>query len=88
MSKAVGRIAVDAPVNGIVEVAGPEQFRLDALIRQGLGARQDVREVVADPDARYFGALLSERILLPDAGARLGEIRFQEWLGQPVLRQP
>jgi hypothetical protein len=75
-------------VNGIVEVAGPEQFRLDALIRQGLGARQDVREVVADPDARYFGALLSERILLPDAGARLGEIRFQEWLGQPVLRQP
>ena len=87
VAKAVGKIAAGAPVNGIVEVAGPEQFRLDELIREGLKARQDPREVVADPQSRYFGALLSERTLVPADGARLGEIRFQEWLAQPVLQQ-
>jgi uncharacterized protein YbjT (DUF2867 family) len=87
VAKAVGRIAVGAPVNGIVEIAGPEQVRLDELIREGLKARQDPREVVADPQSRYFGAMLSERTLVPADNARLGEIRFQEWLNQPVLQQ-
>ena len=87
VAKAVGRIAVGAPANGVVEVAGPEQFRLDELIREGLKARQDPREVVADPQSRYFGALLSERTLVPGDGARLGEVRFHEWLGQPALQQ-
>jgi uncharacterized protein YbjT (DUF2867 family) len=86
VAKAVGRIAVGAPVNGVVEVAGPEQFRLDELIREGLSARRDPREVVADPGARYFGALLGERTLVPADGARLGEVRFQEWLSLPVLQ--
>ncbi len=85
--KAVGRIAVGSPVNGIVEVAGPEQFRFDDLIREGLKARQDPREVIADPKARYFGAILEERSLVPGHGARLGDIRYQAWLGQPVLQQ-
>lgn len=85
--KAVAQIAVGAPVNGIVEVAGPEQFRLDELIREELTARQDPREVVADPESRYFGALLSERTLVPGGDARLGEIRFREWLNQPVLQR-
>jgi uncharacterized protein YbjT (DUF2867 family) len=87
VARAVGRIAVGTPVNGIVEVAGPEQFRLDELIREGLAARQDPREVVADPQSRYFGVMLGERTLVPADGAWLGEIRFQEWLGQPVLQQ-
>ena len=87
VAKAVGRIAVGTPVNGVVEVAGPEQFRFDELIRKGLSARQDPREVVVDPHARYFGAELGERTLIPAADARLGEIHFQEWLGQPVLQQ-
>ena len=87
VAKAVGRIAVGAPVNGTVEVAGPQQFRFDELIRQGLAARNDPREVVVDPHARYFGAELGERSLVPADDARLGEIRFQEWLGQPVLQQ-
>jgi uncharacterized protein YbjT (DUF2867 family) len=86
VAKAVGRIAVGAPANGVVEVAGPEQFRLDELIREGLQARQDPREVVVDPASRYFGAMLSERTLVPADGARLGEVRFREWLDQPVLR--
>jgi uncharacterized protein YbjT (DUF2867 family) len=87
VAKAVGRIAVGAPVNSVVEIAGPEQFRLDELIRKALSARQDPRKVVADPHARYFGATLDARTLVPADGARLGEIRFQEWLGQPVLQQ-
>lgn len=87
VAKAVGRIAVGTPVNGIVEVAGPEQFRLDELIREGLKARQDPREVVTDPQSRYFGAMLGEQTLVPAEGARLGETRFQEWLGQPALQQ-
>ena len=85
VAKAVGQIAVGAPLNGTLEIAGPEQFRFDELIRQGLRARNDPREVVADPHARYFGAELGERSLVPDDGARLGEIRFEEWLGQPTL---
>ena len=81
VAEAVARIAVGAPVNGIVEVAGPEQFRLDELIRQDLSARNDPRDVVADPQARYFGAMLSERTLVPGDDARLGETRFEDWLG-------
>jgi uncharacterized protein YbjT (DUF2867 family) len=81
VASAVGRIAVGAPINGTVEVAGPEQFRLDELIRRSLSAHNDPREVVADPQARYFGAKLSERTLVPDDDARLGETRFEDWLG-------
>jgi uncharacterized protein YbjT (DUF2867 family) len=84
VAKAVGRIAVGAPVNGTIDIAGPQQFRFDDLIRQGLGARNDPREVVIDPHARYFGAELDERALVPAGEARLGEIRFQDWLHQPV----
>ena len=87
VATAVGRVAVGPPLNGTIEVAGPQQFRFDELIRQGLGARNDPREVVVDPQARYFGAELGERSLIPSDGARLGEIRFEEWLGQPALQQ-
>ena len=84
VAKAVGRTAMGAPLNGTVEVAGPQQFRFDELIRQGLGARNDPREVVSDPHARYFGAELTERSLIPAGDARLGEIRLEEWLNQSV----
>jgi len=87
VAKAVARVAVGAPLNGTVEIAGPQQFRFDELIRQGLAARHDARKVVVDPHARYFGAELGERSLIPADDARLGEIRFEEWLGQPVLQQ-
>ncbi len=87
VAKAVGRIAVGEPLNGTVEVAGPEQFRLDELVRLGLRARRDPREVVADPQSRYFGALLSERTLVPGSGARLGDVRFQEWIEQPQMQR-
>jgi uncharacterized protein YbjT (DUF2867 family) len=85
VARAVSRVSVGSPVNGIVEVAGPEQLRLDELIRRGLSARNDPRKVIADPHARYFGAELSERTLVPGADARLGETRFEDWLRQPAI---
>ena len=87
VAKAVGRIAVGTPVNGTVDVAGPQEFRFDELIRRGLAARNDPREVVVDPHARYFGAELDQRSLVPAGPARLGEIRFEDWLGQPAVQQ-
>lgn len=84
IAAAVARTAVGEPVNGIVEVAGPDQVRLDELIRQALIAHNDAREVVADPRARYFGARLEERSLLPGPDAHLTETRFADWLTQPV----
>jgi uncharacterized protein YbjT (DUF2867 family) len=81
----VARVAVGSPVNGMVEIAGPEQFRLNELIRQGLVARQDRREVKADPQARYFGAELREKTLIPGKGARLAETRFGDWLSQSLM---
>jgi uncharacterized protein YbjT (DUF2867 family) len=87
VAKAVGRIAVGAPLNGTVDVAGPQAFRFDDLIRQDLAARNDSREVAVDPHARYFGAELGERSLIPAGDARIGEIRFQEWLNQPGFQQ-
>ncbi len=86
VAKAVGGVAVSAPVNGIVEIAGPQQFRFDELIRLSLAARQDPRVVIADPHARYFGTELGERTLVPGSDARLGDIRFEEWLGTSVIQ--
>jgi len=79
----VGKVAMGAPVNGIVEVGGPEKFPLDDLVRQALTAWKDPREVVADPHATYYGVEVSERTLIPDDGAQLGQTRFADWLKQP-----
>jgi uncharacterized protein YbjT (DUF2867 family) len=84
----VGRIAVGPPANGIVEIAGPEQFRLDELVRRRLATLEDPREVVTDPNARYSGAKVSEKTLLPGNNARLGETRFEVWLTQPAAQIP
>jgi hypothetical protein len=62
------------------QLGGPEQFRLDELVRRDLAARKDPREVVADPQARYYGSKLSETTLIPSSDARLGETRFETWL--------
>jgi uncharacterized protein YbjT (DUF2867 family) len=87
VATAVCRVALGEPVNGIVEVAGPEQFRFDELIRRALTARHDPRKVVADPDARYFGARLAERSLVPGDDARLAETRFEDWLSRSLSEQ-
>ena len=72
VASGVARIAVEQPVNGVVEIAGPEQYRVDELVRRRLTSLKDPREVVADPNARYDGAKVSEKTLLPGNGARLG----------------
>ena len=82
VASAVGRIAVGQPVNGTVEIGGPEQFRVDELVRRRLATLKDPREVIADPNARYSGAKISEKTLLPGNNARLGETRFEAWLAQ------
>lgn len=84
VASAVGRVAVGPPLNGIVEIAGPEQFRFDELIRRSLGFRGDPRDVIADTHARYFGTELSERSLVPEGDAQLGETRFDDWLAAAV----
>lgn len=80
VARAMARVAVSPPLNGVVEVAGPEQFRLDELVRRRLRVAGDPREVVIDPRASYFGAELDERTLVPDGGARLGPTNFADWL--------
>jgi uncharacterized protein YbjT (DUF2867 family) len=88
VATALGRIAVGPPVNGIAEIGGPEQFRVDELVRRRLATLKDPREVVADPDARYSGAKISETTLVPGNNARLGETRFETWLTQPAAQIP
>jgi uncharacterized protein YbjT (DUF2867 family) len=70
-------ISVGAPVNGFVEIAGPDQFRLDELIRTCLGATGDPRQVITDPNAAYFGITPGQRTLLPGDDAHIAETRFE-----------
>ena len=88
VAKAVSNVALGTPVNGIVEVAGPEPFRLDEFVRIGLRARKDPREVVTDPQAPYFGTVPSERSLMPGDDARLGQVTFQAWQQQQQAVSP
>jgi uncharacterized protein YbjT (DUF2867 family) len=79
-ARAAGRIAAGKPVNGIVEIGGPKPYRFEELVRADLSAHDDPRQVVADPDAQYFGTRLTDRELLPGNDAELGQIRFEDWL--------
>jgi uncharacterized protein YbjT (DUF2867 family) len=88
VASGVAKVALDPPVNGIVEIGGPEQFRVDELVRRRLAALEDSREVIADPNALYSGAKISERTLVPGNDARLGETRFETWLTQPASQIP
>ena len=86
VASGVGRIAVGPPVNGIVEIGGPEQFRLDELVRRRLSQLNDSREVVTDQNAQYSGAKVDDRTLVPGKDARLGETRFETWLTKPAAK--
>ena len=82
VASGVARVAVGRPVNGVVEIGGPEQFRVDELVQRRLASLKDSREVIADPNATYDGAKVREKTLLPGNSARLGETRFESWLTQ------
>jgi len=87
VASAVGRVATGSPVNGTVEVGGPEKFRLDELARRAFAAWKDPREVVTDPHARYYGIEIEERTLIPEDDAELGETRFETWLAAQTPNQ-
>ena len=80
VAEALADVTLGEPVNGIVEVAGPEKFRLDELVRMYLNATGDTRRVVTDSAARYFGIDEDDRSLTPDEGARIAQTRFRDWL--------
>src|SRR4051812_20151965 len=78
----VADVALAKPANGIVEIAGPERAPFNEIIARYLKALGDPREVVGDPEARYFGGRVEERSLVPLGEARLGPTRFEDWLKQ------
>ncbi|GAA4605398.1 SDR family oxidoreductase [Actinoallomurus liliacearum] len=86
VAQAVGLAAVGAPLNRRTEIAGPEQFRMDEFFRDALTAWGDRRTVVTDPHAPYFGAEMREHDLVPGDGARLGEIKYADWLASTGAR--
>jgi uncharacterized protein YbjT (DUF2867 family) len=75
-------VALAAPVNSIIEIGGPEALPFADFVGRGLRAAGDQRVVLTDPEARYFGARLDERSLVPSAGARLAATRFDDWLAR------
>jgi len=85
VASAVGTICVGSPLNGIVDVAGPERFRLDELVRYALSARHDPREVVTDTHATYSSAEVGERTLVPDDGAIIAGTRYDDWLAGSAI---
>jgi uncharacterized protein YbjT (DUF2867 family) len=80
VARTVGRVAVGTPLNGPIEIAGPQRYRMDEFFRKALAAWGDPRQVVTDPHAHYFGAEMREHDLVPGDGATLGEIKYADWL--------
>ena len=79
VASAVTEVALDTPHNSIIEIAGPERYRLAELVQKYLNLKGDTRSVVTDSQARYFGALLSDTLLIPAGDARIGTTSFTEW---------
>jgi uncharacterized protein YbjT (DUF2867 family) len=85
VASALADVTAAPPVNGIIEIAGPQQFHLDELVRNTLRERHDPREVITDPHTPYYGAELHERTLVPAAGARLAKTGFDDWRNQSTI---
>lgn len=84
VADALTDIAVGEPVNGMVEVAGPERIRLDEFVGRYLRAKRDVRTVTTDVDARYFGIQVNDQTLMPGNNPRLGKTSFDDWLRRSI----
>jgi len=80
VAAAVAEVALDKPVNGLIEVAGPDQIRQDALVRQYLSATSDPRKVVTDDKPLYYGIEVNDQSLVPGPNSRLGKVHFKDWL--------
>jgi len=90
VAAAVTDVAVAEPINGTIEVAGPEPIRMDEFVREFLGATGDTRKVDADVHARYFGAELNDQSLVPGSGGkpRLGPTHYKDWLKLSSAQTP
>ena len=86
VAAAVAEVALGQPVNGMIEVAGPDRIRQDELVRQFLSATGDARKVVTDVNARYFGIEVNDQSLVPGANARLGPTHFRDWLSRSAAQ--
>ena len=86
VAAAVADVAVGEPLNGMVELAGPEPIRMDEFVRRFLAASGDARTVITDAQARYFGTELNDRSLTPGDNPRIGPTRFEEWLSRSVAQ--
>jgi uncharacterized protein YbjT (DUF2867 family) len=84
VAAALADTAINAPVNGMIELAGPELIRQDELVRRFLSAKQDARQVVTDVHARYFGIELNDQSLTPGDHPRIGPTRFEDWLNRSI----
>src|SRR5438477_137944 len=84
VAAAMADVAVGKPVNGTVELAGPETIRLDELVRRYLSANRDARKVTTDLHARYFGIEVNDQSLTPGKNPRLGSTRFEDWLNRSI----
>jgi uncharacterized protein YbjT (DUF2867 family) len=80
VAAALADVALAKPLNGMVEIAGPEPIRMDELVRQFLAATRDARQVTTDPQAPYYGTTVNDRSLTPGDNPRLGPTRFADWL--------
>jgi uncharacterized protein YbjT (DUF2867 family) len=86
VAAALAELTVGKPVNGIVEVGGPEKIPLDAIVRRYLAAKGDKRQVIADVHARYFGTELNDKSLTPADRPRLGAVGFEDWLSRSTTQ--
>ena len=86
VAAALADIAVKEPLNGTVELAGPETIRLDELVRRFLSANRDARKVTTDVHAGYFGTAVNDQSLTPGDNPRLGPTRFEDWLSRSILK--
>lgn len=80
----VAEVATQPPLNGVIEVAGPEKIRMDSLVRQFLKAKHDAREVTTDNQSLYFGVALDDQSLTPGDRPRIGATRFGDWLSRTL----
>jgi uncharacterized protein YbjT (DUF2867 family) len=87
VADAMTDVALGAPVNGTIEIAGPERVRLNELVGRFLSATKDPREVVADTHALYFGVELNDQSLIPGDNPRIGATRFEDWLSQSTRQK-
>ena len=87
VAAALADVTLEAPVNGIVEVAGPEKIGLDELVRRFLSANKDPRQVITDVHARFYGSELEDYSLIPGEHARIAPTRFEDWLSSSIAQK-